>query len=414
MPNRRALLQTLPWLPILARAVYAQGTQELDAMRKRIAQDIQNWDAILDHRTGTEGDALTAQWLQRELSQLGLPAEIEWFAFQRKVLHDCYVAWRDKRADGVPLFDGGFTDAEGIQEVLAPLGQSTGIGLTPFGPGPWHPRTQDLLKARRESAHSAIVAVAAGDLVRPGLALLNADDYAAPYGPPVLQVATEHGSWLEDARRASDPVRFVTHVTTEQTQAGNVQVTIPGSDPNLAPLVIMTPRSAWWTCTSERGGGITVWLECARHFTANRPDRTVIFTANTGHELGHVGLDHYLEAYPELVEQAHAWVHLGANFAAQGSNLRFQASSPALLQRGLASLRARGISEFIVTPVEERPYGEARNIYDGGGQFVSLLGDNRLFHHPQDRWPQAVDLERTVAINQALLEVVDELAGGSG
>ena len=254
------------------------------------------------------------------------------------------------------------------------------------------------------------MAVAAGDLVRPGLSLLNADHYTEPYGPPVLQVATEHLQWLEAARDSAEPVRLVAHVTLEHTQASNVQVRISGADTSLPPLVVMTPRSAWWTCTSERGGGISLWLECARHFAANRPDRTVIFTANTGHELGHVGLQRYLDSVPELINHAHAWVHLGANFAAMDSELRFQASTQELMNQGLAALTARGIDERIVTPLGERPLGEARNIYDGGGHYVSLLGNNKLFHHPEDRWPEAVDLDRTLALSQAMLEVVGRLA----
>ena len=61
-----------------------------------------------------------------------------------------------------------------------------------------------------------------------------------------------------------------------------------------------------------------------------------------------------------------AWVHLGANFAAMGSELRFQASTQELMSQGLAALTARGIDERVLTPLGERPLGEARNIYDGG------------------------------------------------
>lgn len=379
-------------------------------MRTRISNDIQSWDAIVDHRTGTKGDGLTAQWISSELRQLGLEPVIDWFDFQRRILHECYVASAGERADGVPLFDGGYTDAAGIQAPLSNLGRTSDIGLTLFGPGAWHPATKNLEQARRSGAHQAIVAVAAGDLVRPGLSLLNADSYTEPYGPPVLQVATEHLQWLEAARDAAEPVGLVAHVSLEDTQASNVQARISGADTSLPPLVVMTPRSAWWTCTSERGGGISLWLECARHFAANRPDRTVIFTANTGHELGHVGLRRYLESAPELVNHAHAWIHLGANFAAVDSDLRFQASTQELINQGLAAMTGRGIDERIVTPLGERPLGEARNIYDGGGDYVSLLGSNGLFHHPEDRWPEAVDLDRTLALNQAMLEVVDRLA----
>ena len=78
--------------------------------------------------------------------------------------------------------------------------------------------------------------------------------------------------------------------------------------------------------------------------------------------------------------------------------------------QGLAALTAQGISEREITAVGERPLGEARNIYDGDGHYISLLGSNSLFHHPEDRWPDTVDLDQTVALNRAILEVTDRLA----
>ena len=63
-----------------------------------------------------------------------------------------------------------------------------------------------------------------------------------------------------------------------------------------------------------------------------------------------------------------------------------------------------------VTPIGERPRGEARNIYDGGGRYVSLLGTNPLFHHPDDRWPEAVDTEKTARLVQASVALALALA----
>lgn len=429
--SRRALLRAAALLPIgvTAQARSAKETPfvtDLDpipnpmpdpmpdpmpnSIHRRILDDLVRWDAITDHRTGTQGDQRTAQWLSDELQGLGLAPVADSFTFQRRVLHDGYVAWREHRADGVPLFDGGVTGASGVQAPLSDIQADSGIGLVQFGPSPAHPQTQTLTRARQRGAHDAIVAVAAGDVIRPGLALLNADEYENPFGPPVLQVATQHWQWLTAARDAAEPVELVAHVTMERSQASNVQVEIPGTDPQLPPLVIMTPRSAWWTCTSERGGGISLWLECARHFAAHPPDRRVIFTANTGHELGHIGLERYLDSMPELANSAHAWVHLGANFAAQGSDLLFQASTQKLMDQALAGLAARGIEVANQTPPGTRPLGEARNIFDAGGDYVSLLGSNALFHHPDDRLPDAVDIQRTVLLSRAMLELVVSLA----
>lgn len=379
-------------------------------MRTRIEADIKAWDSIVDHRTGTPGDRQTAEWLAEEIRASGLEPTVDWFPFERCVLHECCVQIHGHRADGVPLFDSGYTGPQGRRAPLHPLADGTGIGIIPFGPTAAHPETRKLEAARRADRHVAIVAIAAGDDVQPGLSLLNADDYTHAYGPPVLQVATEHAHWLVEAAASRTEAQFTAYVSVEKTEACNVQAGIQGNDPSLKPLVIMTPRSAWWTCTSERAGGITVWLACMRYFAAHPPDRTILFTASTGHELGHVGLDHYLEQVPDLVKGAHAWLHLGANFAARGSELHFQASSDGLMAQGLAVLNAGGHRPAHTTPVGERPRGEARNIYDGNGAYVSLIGSNPWFHHPDDRWPASIDLDRTVAITQAMLAIAQDLA----
>ena len=218
-------------------------------------------------------------------------------------------------------------------------------------------------------------------------------------------ISLRQGGVLFAAAGARADAHLVAHVTDQNTTASNVQTRVTGSRPGAAPLVIMTPRSAWWTCTAERGGGISIWLQCIRHFAQARPERDVIFTANTGHELGHVGLDRYLQRNAALIKDAHAWIHLGANFATVDSNIRFQASDQTLMDLGTETLERHGAPPQATTPVGQRPGGEARNIHDGGGCYVSLVGDNRWFHHPDDRWPTTIDLERTEKIARATLAI---------
>ena len=121
----------------------------------------------------------------------------------------------------------------------------------------------------------------------------------------------------------------------EESEALNVQTKVIGRNTSLTPIVVMTPKSGWWTCTSERGGGITIWLNAIRHLSKNTPNRSVIFTANTGHELSHLGLDHFIKENLSLVEQAYCWVHLGANFAANRGRILWQASRQNYIEQGL-------------------------------------------------------------------------------
>lgn len=391
-------------------------------LTRQIAADLRGWDAIAEHRTGTAGDTATAEWLAGLIHDAGVEPRIDSFPFARRVPAGCAIEVDRRSVPGVPLFDGGTTDASGVAGPLSPLtgppGPTAGstaanpaaIALTRFE-STGGPSAQALDEARRSDRHLAIVAVAAGETVLPGLALRNADAYTAPFGPPVLQVATEHGPWLDAAAGRGATARLSARVTIEDTTAGNVRATIAGSTAGLPPLVVMTPRSAWWTSTAERGGGIAAWLAGLRRLAMARPTRDVIFVASTGHELGHIGLDHYLATNPELAAGAHAWLHLGANLAARDGAIRYQASDETFLSMGVDQLRAAGIPPDTIAPIGPRPGGEARNIYDAGGRYVSLLGGNRWFHHPNDRWPASVDLDKTERAVQATLAILQILAG---
>ena len=145
---------------------------------------------------------------------------------------------------------------------------------------------------------------------RPGLCPSNADAFLNPFGPPVVQVSSEDGAFLDDCARRGVDVHVVAHVKMSSAEALNVTARIAGTNGSLPPLVVMTPRSGWWTCASERGGGMACWLELMRELRALRPRRAVLFVASSGHELGHLGLDAFIAERRALVKSAAAWLHL--------------------------------------------------------------------------------------------------------
>lgn len=375
-------------------------------MGHTIQADISAWDEILDHRTGTLGDAATSTWLADAILDAGATPHIDSFSFDRLVPQKCSLTIENQSIGGVPLFDCLLSSV--IEAPLRPLAIGTGIGVTTFSPSAQHAGTKALLRAREQNLHQGIVAVSEGGTA--GLSLLNADHFSRPYGPPVLQVDGCDKDSLMRAAANGLIGRMYFEIDKESSRASNVATTIPGIDPSLAPLVIMTPKSAWWTCTAERSGGIVAWLACVRHFAADPPLRDVLFTANTGHELGHSGLEHYLCEHDGLGASAHAWIHLGANLAAVDSVLRFQPSNDFLNNMAIAHLASVGIHPGSSTPIGTRPAGEACNIYDEGGQYISLLGSNRWFHHPDDRWPHSIDLDRATRIAEAVVRIAQDLA----
>jgi hypothetical protein len=161
--------------------------ESADPFEQRLAGVIQNYDAQGDHRTGTSVDGASAEWLANEVRQLGLAPSLEAFTLSRVDPQSCYLRVAGRRIGGVPIFDGGFTPAEGVHGRLGPVGGDADIGLIETSPfkltEPGGEQRGPLGDARR-SLHRAAVLLTRGG--RPGLFLINASAFSKPFGPPML------------------------------------------------------------------------------------------------------------------------------------------------------------------------------------------------------------------------------------
>jgi hypothetical protein len=378
------------------RAAFALPGPDEAASLRRVAQVVRDYDAQGIHRTATEVDAASARWLADQLHAAGIESKLEAFPIHRIDLDETYLEIDGRRIGGVPLFDAGFTDSAGISGRLGAVGGDAEIALFEASgqdgtdrPGP--------LRQVLDGAHKAVVIVTRGG--RPGLSLINASRFLAPQGAPALQVSSVEADWLRERTAAGATARLLASAQRQAANAFNVVGKIAGSQPSAAPLVVMTPRSGWWNCAGERAGGIAAWLETARAVVAARPIRDVHFLASSGHELGQIGLDAYLGDRGTLVTQARLWVHYGANIGA-GRQIRLQAADVEAQSVGVAALVEKGLTASQIVPPGKAPGGEAGTIFNRHGRYLSLQGDNALFHNPADRWPEAVDVP--LATRQAL------------
>ena len=412
--DRKEFLQSLTGLAVAAvwpSSAWAQGaTLGDDESHSRIARLIRDYDAQGDHRTGSPVDAQSGLWLSDRVDDAGVVPELEWMGVPTLETQAAFLEVNGRRIDGVPLYDGGVTNEDGIVGTFGDQGTDSDIGLAHAGPR----IPQDFLDYRRSTAQTAIVTVTGGpdNGLPEGLALMNAPSFVDPFGPPVLQVASQHRDFLRQAASDGASARLVLHVTRRPEEVFNVTATLLGSQPGLAPLIVMTPRSGWWTCASERGGGIAVWLEMIRAMvTGPPPIRTTVFLASTGHELGHYGLHEFIRTRSRLLSSAIAWIHLGANFgAAIGGDPLLQTSSSELQQLATDELTEAGVRMPRRRPVGDEPAGEAHAVFQGNGDYISILGSNGLFHHPHDRWPVAVDIDEIVRYARAFTSIAVKLA----
>lgn len=401
--SRKAFIE---WMSA-ATAGVAVTANAADEAEQRIARLIQEYDQQGIHRTGTQADAQSARWLAAHARRSGGQVTLESFAHQRVDPQACFVEANGKRIEGLPIFDAPFTEANGLRGRLGKFGSDADIGWIELPPNAEYGATYEA--TRRNSQHKAIIVLTKG--ARAGLCPINAPEFLHPYGPPMLQLSSEHSEWLQQ----QTDVRFVAQVKRTQTQATNVTATIKGANAKLAPLVVMTPRSGWWHCTSERGGGLVCWLEVMRTLAAQRPARDVHFLSSSGHELGHLGLKNFIERHPAFVPNAHAWIHFGANIGAVNATNRVQAINDELEAKISKALTDAGITVNDKTPRGSIPLGEAGNIHQGngrgGGRYVSLLcPGSPLFHHPADRWPEAVNLAAVALYARAASALAERLA----
>ena len=410
------------------RSMAAQDADQGD-LKRRIGRLIDEYSRQGFHRTGTEVDRRSGDWLYEEVRRIGLAPARESFDVSRIDPINPGLVVEGRRIEGVPLFDGTFTTADGIRGRLGPVNSDAEIGLVEAAPNT--AAAGVIGDARRQPRHQALVFVTRGG--RPGLCPSNADSFLKPFGPPVLQVSSDESAFLAEHAQRRGEVTLIAPVTRASATAFNVTTTIKGRNPALLPLDRDDAAQRLVSCASERGGGIVCWLELMRTLRAAPPVRDVLFVASSGHELGHLGIDAFVARRPGIVPKTAGWIHLGANIGAAtrpgapspaagddpalrhatpvlGSANTIQASDDefeAILSRAMS---AGGLAISRRNPRGTIPGGEAETVHRGGGRYVSVIGSNALFHNPADRGSETVDAGAVATFTKVFAEVAATLA----
>ena len=379
-----------------------------------IESRIRSFESFGVHRTGWPGDDATSEWLVAELRAAGIEAELERFTFPRVECRTARLTWPDGSAGGLPLYDGGFTPPGGIEgQLVAPDdGDVFGGIVVAFADQPRgdfaDPALYERLEQMREAGAVGLVLVggdASGDLV-----VRNAERIDRPAALPALQVAPGDAAALVPSVLMGAEATLEIDAERLSSSATNVVATLPGAGPQSAPVGIMTPKSGWFTCAAERGGGIAIWLALAEALAAMPERRRPLhLVASSGHELHYHGLASHFRARPDLAAGAVAWLRLGASIGAREPRPRMAASDEELL-----AIVSGALADANAGPREPLPAGspglsEARNISQAGGRYVSLLGGHALSHSPNDTVDRAVDAESVARHARAALTVVEAM-----
>jgi hypothetical protein len=125
---------------------------------------------------------------------------------------------------------------------------------------------------------------------------------------------------------------------------------------------------------------------------AGKPARDCYFVALTGHELGFLGMDAYVQRRPDLIRRAHAWIFYGSSIGGPRQRNLIQASDDALEQWTIAAMEKEGLIVDGKTPHDSMARGEAGAVQRDGGRYVTVACDSEVYHSVADRWPEAIDV----------------------
>lgn len=159
---------------MLGRVVGTAGSGNAVERERRIERLIREFDGQGWHRTGTNVDHASGTWLCERLGSTGVAASLETYPFRRLEPGVCSVEAGALKLDGLPMFDGPLTGANGVRGRLGAPDSGAEIALMPLAPG----AAGELAAVRRSGEHRAIVVATKSE--RSGLAPLNAVSFVEP------------------------------------------------------------------------------------------------------------------------------------------------------------------------------------------------------------------------------------------
>lgn len=384
--------------------------------QETLTRRIREYEAFGIHRTGWPGDMASADWALAELSSEGIEARIEEFEFPKMKTRSAALSWRGHDADGLPLHDCGSTGLDGVSGQLTLAGAADVRGkivVAEDGDASYDQRgIYERIPDLEAAGATGLVLLRCDSLG--AITVLNAYRIGTPFDLPVLQIACQDAPELVEAAAAGEDAVFTVDAVREPSTARNVVATLPGEDPDAAPVAIMTPRSGWFICASERGGGIAIWLGLAGAIAAMPARRrTVHMVASSGHEINHYGLQAFLTARKGIETRALAWLHLGALIGSRATSVKVEPSDQELGALAKSGFESSGAERWMMW---DKRGGEAENIAEAGGRYVSLRGGaadveggDTFFHSPNDSIDRATDIELVAASGRACQEMVQAL-----
>lgn len=290
-----------------------------------IDADLKKYIGFGNKRAGGAGDTACGEWLAGELDRVGYKVDRQTFqvpffeprrtelsieGFSAPVLPQPIVIPTGPEGAAGPLVR---VDSSG--HFLGSMEGAIALVDLPFAR--W---SSALAKAIREPIDQAFAAGAKAALVITNgptgkIIALNADGRQSMFAGPVALLAPDQATPFLTAAVRRREARLTVDGDGGRRDAFNLVGRIDRGRAQW--LVISTPRSGWFGCAAERGGGIAAWLDIARWAPNALADFNLALICNTGHEYEYLGAAEAMKQIAPPVATTRFWLHLGANVAAR-------------------------------------------------------------------------------------------------
>src|SRR5262245_26830435 len=238
----------------------------------KLYADVISYYNLGEHRTASDVDLRTSQWMLEQLRGAGLKATLQPFSLRQFSVKQTRLSIGGNAIRAFPLWFPRSTGQQPIIGNLVPIGKADPpgslrgkIALARF-PASAGGAMQEgsihsqIVRAAFQAGASGVVAVT--ESATQEIIALNTPAGAGPWPIPVVLVGQRDEPLLNSAARSGLNVSLLLDGDDEpQAQAKNV---IARVDQGKDLVVVSTPQSGWFRCAGERGPGIALFLGLAR------------------------------------------------------------------------------------------------------------------------------------------------------
>jgi hypothetical protein len=383
----------------------------------KLYEDVITYYNLGEHRTASEVDLRTSQWLLEQLRRAGLKATFQSFPLRQFFVRPtrltvgettirAFPLWFPRTTGGVPIigslavFERG-AGPESVRNKIALLKfpASAGTAIQRFH--------SDMVLGAAKAGALAAIAVTEGATRE--IIALNSSVGAEPWPIPVVLAGQRDEPVLNAAARSGAKVSLL--VDGEDDAEAKAKNVIARMDRGKNLIVVSTPQSGWFRCAAERGPGIALFLGLARWASRRQSGASFLFVSTSGHELGGLGMLAFLKELAPPPEHVLCWIHLGAGIAtyswgetATGLK-RLEEPDPKRILMASRELVPVLNTSFAglpgLTPTIDRAVGEFELLLKAGYRAFGIAAGHRFHHTPADS-PEMTGPEILEPIGRAL------------